>query len=198
MKYAIPFVLLFVILSCQKKETSEAASNSIKASDIRISGENRKLKDRSKYLKKRQENRLYDGAPPVIPHRLEDGFTDRTSCMSCHKIGKMHGPNVLHEEQINCTQCHVRAKVDTLFRPSNFKKYFSHPSLKRANPIGPPYIPHRVQDRKNCAICHIDNGAREELVPRHGNLMNCTQCHVQLQQKKNNFIYDKERASSID
>lgn len=188
MKFLNLLLVATLLLSCSKKSDNEKM-----AKQIRLSADNVELLDRSEFMKKRRSNRLYEGAPPVIPHRLEDHFSDTQSCLNCHNPGKMHGPNVLHADQVNCTQCHVVRKTDKVFRETNYKKYFSDMTHERSNPIGPPYIPHRVQDRQNCAICHIDDGAEPSLVPRHGNLMNCVQCHVQLQPSKNKFIQDKKR-----
>ena len=187
MKFLNLLLIALLLFSCTKK------SNEATAKKIRLSADNIELLDRSKFIVKRRENRLYEGAPPVIPHRLEVQFSDTQSCLNCHEPGKMHGPNVLHANQLSCTQCHVVRQTEKVFRETNYKKYFSDMVHKRSNPIGPPYIPHRLQDRKNCAICHIDDGAEPSLVPRHGNLMNCIQCHVQLQPTRTDFIQNKKR-----
>ena len=186
MKTLIITTILF-LFACSK-ESNQSSSNEItRAHDIRISGKLIKLFDKTELRKKRKKIRLYPGAPPVIPHPLEKPFEDYNSCLNCHKVGDMHGPNVLHANQINCTQCHVRIKSKTLFKENLFLANDVVTITKRPNPIGPPYIPHRIQDRKNCHICHIDDGAPKELIPRHGNLMNCLQCHVQLQKIKGEF-----------
>jgi cytochrome c-type protein NapB len=52
----------------------------------------------------RHGERLYPGAPPVIPHSM----TMRENCLACHD-----GPSVRpeircsHPERINCKQCHL-------------------------------------------------------------------------------------------
>jgi len=140
-----------------------------------------------KVLDKQKSNRLYIGAPPRIPHRLEKAFQDDNSCLNCHSAGGLGAPIVLHKNQKNCMQCHVLIKTNKLFKENNFKgEFISEIDHNKFISI-PPYIPHRMQDRKDCKICHIDAGAKPELVPRHGNRLNCVQCHIKRQKSSAEF-----------
>jgi len=57
-------------------------------------------------------DRLYDGAPPRIPHPI---FM-REQCAACH-TGETARKEILcsHPERVNCTQCHVPATTDSEF-----------------------------------------------------------------------------------
>ena len=129
----------------------------------------------------RRALRLYDGAPPVIPHAVQE--LGRRQCLSCHK-----GGNALKQEKLatitphpnfrNCVQCHVPSQTGGIFRQNDFVGFFPVGGEKKANPLGPPYIPHLLQNRENCASCHLGKTSEKALRPRHGNRNNCTQCHV--------------------
>jgi len=57
-------------------------------------------------------DRLYPGAPPVIPHRV---FM-RENCNACHS-GPAARPEIrcTHPQRNNCRQCHVQDKADNLW-----------------------------------------------------------------------------------
>ena len=95
----ILFTLLLTLGGCFSSKNNSGGGD-----QIRISADNVDMKDRTELMEKRQVNRLYEGAPPVIPHRLEEAFSDYQSCMNCHHVGKHHGPNVLHEKQTNINE----------------------------------------------------------------------------------------------
>ena len=131
--------------------------------------------------KRRSENRAYDGAPPTIPHSKEE--LGRRDCIHCHKQGdaKSDGKYAAvtpHPNYLNCRQCHVEKHSDGVFRESNFVAYRITKTPKKAQPLGPPYIPHRLQYRENCRACHLKSDTSSEIVPGHGDRTNCTQCHV--------------------
>lgn len=138
--------------------------------------------------------RLYEGAPPVIPHLVEQW--GRYDCLVCHRDGNAAGagrtaPIAPHPEQTNCRQCHVARTTTATFRDSTFSA-LRLPGVfpPRANPIGPPHVPHRLQDRGNCASCHLPKtvaGGSQGPVPRHGMRSNCTQCHVPQDFKAQSF-----------
>jgi len=47
--------------------------------------------------------RAFEGAPPLIPHEIED----ETGCLECHRLGDNDAPITSHPERVNCVQCHV-------------------------------------------------------------------------------------------
>lgn len=142
----------------------------------------------------RDQLRLYDGAPPTIPHEI-DGL-GRERCLACHadgaalsNDGQRPAPITPHPNQINCIQCHVPQSGAGPFKDSSFValRPIARPE-RTTNPIGPPYIPHRLQDREDCATCHLGDTAVPELVPAHGLRTNCTQCHVRPDTKLGDFV----------
>lgn len=137
--------------------------------------------------KARDAVRAYEGAPPVIPHEVEE--LGRRNCLSCHEYGNAlntetgkFAPITPHPEQLNCKQCHVAVQTGDLFKTTSFKAMRLEKRTEKLNPLGPPYIPHRVHDRSNCGICHLSESTDPLLVPDHGYRSNCLQCHVKLQE----------------
>lgn len=134
----------------------------------------------------RADRRLYDGAPPVIPH---DDFG--ADCSACHDSqgtpvrGIGFAPASPHEETrqagatLRCRQCHVFALTDDLFAGSEFRGM--RQDLWRGNRLydgAPPTIPHKVFMRENCGACHAGPGARPEIMTSHPERTRCRQCHV--------------------
>lgn len=182
-------IIPLILFSCNKEVTkTSTASNSEKVygEKIRISGKNIKKGNYKKLIISRNMLRAYEGAPPRIPHGTK-GQIAQAECLNCHSVGTGHGPNVLHAHLSNCTQCHVSIKTSVLFKANDFSPLRQRSVKRESNPIGPPYIPHRIQNRKNCNICHTAAGAKEELIPRHGELDNCLQCHVKRQEVHGEF-----------
>ena len=129
----------------------------------------------------RYDLRAYEGAPPIIPHGIED--LGRQSCLSCHRKGNARkfnriAPVTPHPEQINCRQCHVPRAATGHFVETTFNPFQIVGTTIKSNPLGPPYIPHRLQDRQDCRSCHLSDSTPSELRPGHGDRTNCTQCHV--------------------
>ena len=134
----------------------------------------------------RAARRLYDGAPPVIPH-VEFG----AACSSCHDTeglsvkGVGYAPASPHEATgeanttTRCRQCHVAVLDDGLFVRNGFRglQQDLEPG-SRLYPGAPPTIPHKVLMRENCAACHTGPGARAEIVTSHPERTRCRQCHV--------------------
>jgi cytochrome c-type protein NapB len=134
----------------------------------------------------RAERRLYDGAPPVIPHR---DFGPH--CASCHTEQGLHVPDLgfappmPHERTLGlsgksrCLQCHVFQQTTGIFRESTFaglrRELAPGPRLY---PGAPPPIPHPLLMRENCGACHSGPAAREEIRCSHPERPRCTQCHV--------------------
>ncbi|MFH1764748.1 MAG: hypothetical protein ABIF09_11195 [Gemmatimonadota bacterium] len=134
----------------------------------------------------RAARRLYDGAPPVIPH---SDFG--AGCSSCHDTegiavkGVGFAPASPHDDTgeadatIRCRQCHVFILEDGLFVRSNFTGL--QQDLRQGSRLydgAPPTIPHKVLMRENCAACHVGSGARAEIVTTHPERTRCRQCHV--------------------
>lgn len=135
--------------------------------------------------KVRAERRLFDGAPPVIPHQ-DFG----AACLSCHERGMMvpdvgYAPPVPHDgvqkpgAMSRCRMCHVFARTDTTFAASTFVG-FAQDLRKgaRLNDLAPPVIPHQILLRENCGACHDGPAAREEVRCSHPERVRCLQCHV--------------------
>ena len=131
-------------------------------------------------------NRAYHGAPPSIPHSVEDERNmGANSCLKCHQNGgfaakyNAYAPVTPHPEMINCRQCHVAQVTTTTFKGSNFV----HPQAPKAgvnNALlgSPPVIPHQIQMRENCLSCHAGPSAPKEIRTSHPERINCRQCHV--------------------
>ena len=135
----------------------------------------------------RAERRLYDGAPPVIPHVLLGA-----DCVTCHGgegievPGRGFAPPSPHETTAGisatsrCRQCHVFAETDELFVGNGFAGL--RQDLRRGRRMAdnsPPVIPHRVFMRENCSACHDGRAAREEIRTPHPERTRCEQCHVE-------------------
>jgi len=134
----------------------------------------------------RAQRRLYDGAPPTIPH-MDFG----AACTSCHDSHGMAVENVgfappsPHSETpeagttVRCRQCHVFVRTDGLFVESTFAglQQDLRPG-ERLFPEAPPTIPHSLLMRENCVACHAGPAAREEIRTSHPERTRCRQCHV--------------------
>ncbi len=47
--------------------------------------------------------RAFEGAPPFIPHDVEDEQT----CLDCHRLGENDAMITPHPDRVNCLQCHI-------------------------------------------------------------------------------------------
>lgn len=137
-------------------------------------------------LKTYYDNKAYHGAPPSIPHPVEDERNmGGKSCLKCHQNGgfvekyNAYAPVVPHPEKINCRQCHVPEKTSTLFKETNWIKVPA-PAVGINNALegSPPIIPHQIQLRENCLSCHAGPSAPKEIRVTHPERINCRQCHV--------------------
>ena len=132
------------------------------------------------------DNRAYHGAPPSIPHAIEErqNIGDNT-CLKCHENGgfvakfNAYTPVTPHPELVNCKQCHVPQKSKSLFKSGNFAKVHA-PKVGNNNVLvtSPPVIPHQTQLRENCLACHAGPSAPKEIRVSHPERVNCRQCHV--------------------
>jgi nitrate reductase cytochrome c-type subunit len=134
----------------------------------------------------RASRRLYDGAPPVIPHAPLN-----IQCIACHTdTGKEapplgfapanpHGRTEGLSATSNCQQCHVFQREKEVFAESDFEGLAqTFVKADRLYPGAPPVIPHRVFMRENCLSCHSGPVARPEIRCTHPQRTHCRQCHV--------------------
>ncbi|CAL2101035.1 Diheme cytochrome c NapB [Tenacibaculum sp. 190130A14a] len=137
-------------------------------------------------MKNYYDNRAFHGAPPSIPHEVnsERDMGDN-SCLKCHENGgyvekyKAYTPVTPHPEKINCRQCHVPKKTNSLFKETNFKRGTTPVAgINNALAGSPPVIPHQLQLRENCLACHAGPSAPKEIRVSHPERVNCRQCHV--------------------
>lgn len=136
------------------------------------------------YLKARMQRRAFDGAPPVVPHPVDQMTT--ASCLVCHEnskdIGKgVRAPMMSHPVYVNCTQCHAEsASTEFEYQPpalNQFEGLVSFGPGSRAGQGAPPVIPHSTWMRENCMSCHQRQGA-SPIRTTHPWRANCTQCHA--------------------
>lgn len=130
------------------------------------------------------KNRAYQGAPPTIPHEVNERNMGDNSCLQCHQFGgyvakfKAHAPIVPHPEMLNCKQCHVTVKSNTVFKESNWEAINNIPKYtNKALPTSPPVIPHTLEKNEDCLSCHAGAGLMKIRVT-HPERTNCKQCHV--------------------
>jgi cytochrome c-type protein NapB len=128
--------------------------------------------------------RAYPGAPPVIPHHVEDAQAGGKACLACHADGGWapkfgaYAPVVPHPELVSCRQCHVPERTKSVFRATAWTPA-APPGVRRAAlPGSPPPIPHALQMRENCRACHGGPGAVAEIRTSHPTRVNCRQCHA--------------------
>jgi nitrate reductase (cytochrome), electron transfer subunit len=141
--------------------------------------------DREAARARRATRRAYDGAPPVIPHPIDQLAT--TACLSCHEHGAVvstrTAPRMSHEPRANCVQCHVTADdprpgVDTPPAPETTFVGLAAPGAgARAWTGAPPTIPHTTWMRERCDSCHGVLGA-VGMKTTHPWRQSCTQCHA--------------------
>jgi nitrate reductase (cytochrome), electron transfer subunit len=133
----------------------------------------------------RAERRAYDGAPPTIPHAVDQLATP--GCLACHERGvRLAGlvaPRMSHDHHDSCLQCHVVARDPRrgVTAPPPPATTFVAAELprhgERAWPGAPPTIPHPTAMRGRCDSCHGPNGAVGLRSP-HPWRASCTQCHA--------------------
>lgn len=141
----------------------------------------------------RAARRLYDGAPPVIPHAPL-----KIKCIACHTATGQETPPLgfapanphTHTAGLSstsrCEQCHVFRQqnetvvnVSDLSSESDFQGLTQHfAKAERLYPGAPPVIPHEIFMREDCASCHTGPSARSEIRCSHPQRTNCRQCHA--------------------
>jgi cytochrome c-type protein NapB len=135
-------------------------------------------------LADRASNRAFAGAPPTIPHSIDQ--VSAASCLACHGegliVGERRASRISHPAYHNCTQCHVAAApsavVGTREAPPSIAVTKPEPSGgPRANLGAPPQMPHPAWMRQDCRSCHGPAG-RPGLQTSHPERLNCQQCHT--------------------
>lgn len=134
-------------------------------------------------LAMRETNRAFNGAPPTIPHPVDQ--MSAQACLACHgegaKTESLRISKMSHPVLTNCTQCHVESNpthmVATEFRESTFTGLPAPTEGPRAYPGAPPQIPHSTWMRVDCASCHGFAGP-QGIRTTHPWRKNCTQCHA--------------------
>jgi nitrate reductase (cytochrome), electron transfer subunit len=134
----------------------------------------------------RMAHRAFEGAPPTIPHPIEQ--VSSASCLACHEHGAVIKDRVAtkisHPHWSNCIQCHAPSSSSP--GDSSLKRALAGNEFKgmreigrgtRAYPGAPPQIPHTTWKREDCASCHGPKG-HVSLRTTHYNRQNCQQCHA--------------------
>jgi cytochrome c-type protein NapB len=133
----------------------------------------------------RASRRAFNGAPPIIPHTVEN--TNDSACYACHSNGaKMAGMKasvMSHEYLANCTQCHappppVPFKDADWSVQSDFVGLPAPKAGERAFTGAPPTIPHSQWMREKCNACHGGPNGWAGMESTHPWRTNCTQCHA--------------------
>lgn len=129
--------------------------------------------------------RAYPNAPPVIPHR---SFNEKAfgggSCLACHREGsytpplKAWAPITPHPELTSCVSCHVFESEAAAFAITEFRAAAPPQLNRRAMPGSPPAIPHTLEMRSDCLVCHFSGASPKEIRTTHPERTNCRQCHA--------------------
>ncbi len=147
--------------------------------------ENMSPEERERAIAAREVRRAFDGAPPTIPHAIDE--IDLPSCVACHqegaKVGELIAPKMSHPAYASCTQCHAptvdRLAVGKLMTPAenDFVGLRRAGDGERAFKGAPPTIPHPTRMREQCDSCHGPTGQHGLKTP-HPYQVSCTQCHA--------------------
>lgn len=143
--------------------------------------------ERTLALENRRARRAYAGAPPVIPHPIQE--REAASCLACHKTGSLvaglRAPMMSHEEFSMCVQCHAPER-DVAGNAMQFASVGDENAFVGVHEAGPgerawegapPTIPHPTFMREQCNSCHGPLGAQGLRTP-HPVRTSCTQCHA--------------------
>ena len=148
------------------------------------------LAQRRESLADRATRRAYNGAPPVVPHAIDQ--MSAANCIACHGPGlaveDRRASRMPHALLGQCAQCHVEqagaaptgaggSQVVPLTVASGFVGLPAPESGERAWIGAPPTVPHSTLMRIDCLACH---GATGPLGMRstHPWRSNCLQCHA--------------------
>jgi cytochrome c-type protein NapB len=141
-------------------------------------------------LAARSERRAFDGAPPTVPHEIDQ--MSSASCIVCHsadatlKIGDKRPAVISHPYYSSCTQCHVPADGLRRLTEDETRRLIVASAFEGREPAGlgsrayvgaPPTVPHPLWMRQNCMSCH--GPSREHAIKTsHPSRQNCLQCHA--------------------
>jgi nitrate reductase (cytochrome), electron transfer subunit len=141
--------------------------------------------DKETSSKKRATRRAYNGAPPIIPHAVQN--TNDSACYACHskgmQMGGLKASVMSHPFLANCVQCHAPPPpapfqaIDSEVA-SDFVGLPAPKAGERASPGAPPTIPHSQWMRENCLACHGGPRGWAGMESTHPWRTNCTQCHA--------------------
>jgi cytochrome c-type protein NapB len=145
--------------------------------------------ERALALQARAARRAYEGAPPVVPHPIDQSSS--ASCLACHeqgaKVKDRFAPKISHAPYSNCTQCHVPSAgtgllvaAEPLQQPLAENAFAGIPAPgrgMRAFVGAPPTIPHPTLMRGDCTSCHGPAG-QFGLRTSHQSRQSCIQCHA--------------------
>lgn len=134
-------------------------------------------------LQMRAARRAYNGAPPVVPHEIDQLSSE--ACLVCHESGlrlaETRASRMPHPYLSACTQCHVEQLMGgfdaTLVVHSLFEGKPAPFEGPRAYPAAPPVIPHTTHMRSECLACHGPNGP-PGMRTTHPERQSCMQCHA--------------------
>jgi cytochrome c-type protein NapB len=138
-------------------------------------------------LERRRARRAYAGAPPIVPHPIQQ--REPEACLACHEkgiwIAGVRAPMMSHRRYTICAQCHAPQRQETASMtlvatiPSNnsFEGVAEPGPGATAWKGAPPTIPHAIFMREECSSCHGLNGAQGLRTP-HPVRESCTQCHA--------------------
>lgn len=138
---------------------------------------------RAASLAERAARRAYNGAPPTVPHTVDQ--ISAAACMACHQEGtrvdaRLASP-MPHPFLANCTQCHVEDRTSAPVSPVIVESLFlGLPAPfqgERAWSGAPPTVPHSTWMRDDCLSCHGPMG-RPGMMTTHPERQNCLQCHA--------------------
>ena len=129
--------------------------------------------------------RAYPGAPPVIPHAIDEGDAGGRLCLACHGDGgwaprfEAYAPVTPHPE-LDLLPPVPRAAggAARASRRAAGRRLAPPPLRGAAMPGSPPPIPHALQMRENCRACHAGPAAVDELRTSHPERVTCRQCHA--------------------
>jgi nitrate reductase (cytochrome), electron transfer subunit len=128
--------------------------------------------------------RAYPGAPPIIPHTVDDHQAPDRACLACHAGGgwvprfSAYAPVTPHPEQTSCRQCHVPEETRRASQ-ATAGQTVAPPALRgAAMPGSPPPIPHGLEMRETCLACHAGPAAVDEIRTSHPERVSCRQCHA--------------------
>lgn len=139
--------------------------------------------DKLAALEKRSRTRAFNGAPPTVPHPIDQ--VSSQACMACHgeglKSATLRASKMPHPFYANCTQCHVEDHAKFASAAVAFESDFVGLPAPTAGPRAfdnaPPVIPHATWMREDCLSCH-GRTAEHGMKTTHAWRTNCQQCHA--------------------